>query len=89
MPKAEKTWPNRGCGSGSAWLIVSRHESARASTESRLSRTPTITQRQETKSKAWYTVVQSGPRHQIATIAADEQREHEEAPGPGIAAELR
>ena len=36
-PYAEKTWPKRGCGSGSAWLIVSRQESARASVESRLS----------------------------------------------------
>ena len=53
IPKAEKTWPNGGCGSGSAWSIVSRHESDRASTEIRLRRTPTTTQRQETKSKEW------------------------------------
>ncbi len=32
---------------------VGRHESDRASTEIRLRRTPTTTQRQETKSKEW------------------------------------
>ena len=53
IPKAENTWPKRGCGSGSAWSIVSRHESERARTERRLSRTPTITQRQVTASNAW------------------------------------
>ena len=42
-----------GCGSGSAWSIVSRQESERASTERRLRRMPTITQRQATTSNAW------------------------------------
>ena len=52
-PEGGEHWPKLGWGSGRAWSIVSRHERERASTENRLSRTPTITQRQETESNAW------------------------------------
>ena len=68
-PYAEKTWPKRGCGGGSAWLIVSRQERERASVERRLRSTPTITQRQVTTSNASTTAPHSGPRHQIASSA--------------------
>jgi hypothetical protein len=44
-------------------------ETTRTSTESRLRIAPTMTQRQLTKSKAWYTALHSGPRHQIASTA--------------------
>jgi hypothetical protein len=51
-PNEEKTCRNGGRGGGNAWRMVRFQAHARATTESRLSRIPTITQRQLTKSKA-------------------------------------
>ena len=52
-PNAENTCRKRGNGSGRACRIVRFHDMTRTSTETRLRKTPTTTQRQLTKSKAW------------------------------------